>query len=478
MAKPTTLFACAKCDAQSAKWMGQCLECGAWGTLVEEAVLSGKVRGGKVGTETGANLPGRVLTTAAFPDLPAITEKRVPTGIGELDRVLGGGVVPGAVMLLGGEPGVGKSTIALMAAAKLAASGAKVLYVSGEESAGQIAMRAKRLGAMMSTLRFVATTAVDDICATIAAEKPVLVVVDSVQTLTGNDIQGEAGGIGQVRYAAGRLVELAKSTGVPVLIIGHVTKDGQVAGPKTLEHLVDAVFSFEGEASHGLRVLRAIKNRFGTTDECGMFAMEESGLVEIANPSAYLLDERRPGTPGSVVCAVLEGTRPVLVEVQALVQKTAFGYPTRRASGFDPQRLEMLCAVVSRRTQIDLREYDVYLNVVGGMKVREPAADLAAVLAMLSAYANVALPQQFAAWGEVGLSGDVRSAPAADRRLAECARLGMGHVAAMMPKGHVGKMPAGVTLHSCADLVATAGMFEKSGKAKSPTLAKAGVGVA
>jgi DNA repair protein RadA/Sms len=468
MPKPAAqLFVCTKCDAQFAKWGGQCLECGAWGTVVAES------EAGRVTGQTAKERPsaGKALSTTAFSELPAQAEKRIATSIGELDRVLGGGIVPGAVLLLGGEPGVGKSTVALMAAARLAAGGKAVLYASGEESAGQVALRAKRLGAMAPTLRFVAATDPDDIAATVAAEKPALAVIDSVQTLTTGAVPGESGGVAQIRYAAARLVELAKSSGVPLLLIGHVTKDGQVAGPKTLEHLVDAVFSFEGDSATGLRVLRATKNRFGPTDECGMFAMDESGLVEITNPSAYLLDERRPGTPGSVICATLEGTRPVLAEVQALVQRTGFGYPARRASGFDGQRLEMLCAVISRHAGVDLHEYDVYLNVVGGLKLREPAADLAACLAILSSHANVALPQQFAAWGEVGLSGDVRSSPGHDKRLAECNRLGIGHVVAAEPRGKAGSTKAasgktsGVALHACADLHVAAGMFAKAGSA-------------
>lgn len=393
--------------------------------------------------------------TTAFEEIPAISEKRRTTGITEADRVFGGGIVAGSVTLLGGEPGIGKSTLALMIASRLASGstdgsvGVKVaganhsekgegsgndtvhaerrgaLYVSGEESASQVKLRADRLALPQTGIRFASATDVERLIATLQAEKPSFAVIDSVQMLRSDDIPAEAGAATQVRGAAGRMVAWAKSSGTPLLLIGHVTKDGGIAGPKTLEHVVDTVLSFEGERSHPLRVLRALKNRFGSTDESGIFEMTESGLQEIRNPSAYLLEGRPVDAAGSAVTCVMEGTRPMLVEIQALVQKTSFGYPARKASGFEQARLEMLLAVLAKRGQIDLSGHDVYINVAGGLRVREPAADLAVLLALASAYRDAPLPRGLAAWGEIGLGGELRPVPSSDRRLAECAALGV-----------------------------------------------------
>lgn len=410
------------------------MECGTWGTvaLAGEVSIGGGGNGSGGGQFTAARTTetvrgGIAREAARLGDVVATTDARMSTGLSELDRVFGGGVVAGSVTLLGGEPGIGKSTIALMACSAIAERGLKALYVSGEESAAQVKMRAERLKAGSRVL-FLGLTDVADIAATVAKERPAIVVIDSVQTLTIADNPADAGAVSQVRGAASTLVQVAKSSNVPMIIIGHVTKDGNVAGPKTLEHLVDAVFSFEGERSHPLRVLRALKNRFGTTDECGMFSMEGVGLVELKNPSGYLLDERRGDIPGSVISCTTSGTRPMLVEIQALVQKSSFGYPVRRASGFDHERLEMLIAIVSRRGGVALQEQDVFVNVVGGVKLRDPAADLAVALAIISAARGVALPRGMAVWGELGLGGEVRRVQSADRRLAEAKNLGMDQV--------------------------------------------------
>ncbi len=432
--KNQQIFVCANCDAQSPKWTGQCLECGSWGTI-------GPARpdyGGR--GASAAKTPAAALT--GFDEVLSATGERLATGVGEVDRVFGGGIVSGSVTLLGGEPGIGKSTLALTMAARLAAkTGRAVVYASGEESAGQVKMRAERLKLPTAGLLYCGETDVDGVAAALDKEKPALAVIDSIQTIYAADIPSEAGALNQIRGAAAKLVGYAKRSGTPLLIIGHVTKDGQMAGPKTLEHLVDAVLSFEGERSHPLRVLRVLKNRFGSTDETGIFGMAETGLEEIRNPSAYLLDERQAGNPGSAVSCIIEGTRPILVEIQALVQKTPFGYPTRRASGFDQSRLEMLIAVLNRRGGLDLSQSDVYINVVGGLKVREPAADLAVAAAIASAQLNRPLPEGLAVWGEVGLGGEVRSVLSTDRRLAEAAALGIGEVMTPLPRSGKPKLP-------------------------------------
>ena len=455
--KPTTVYTCAACDAQSPKWTGQCMECSAWGTMQETRLRPKNSAAGASGISRGAagGATGSPVETTAFEAIPASAERRAATGIAEADRVFGGGIVDGSVTLLGGEPGIGKSTLSLMLCSRLAALGRNVLYVSGEESAAQVKMRADRLKLAQEGLRFASVTDVDALLATLNAEKPRFAVIDSVQMLRSEDLPSEAGAVGQVRGAAGRLVAWAKSTGVPLLLIGHVTKDGTVAGPKTLEHVVDAVLSFEGERSHPLRMLRALKNRFGSTDETGIFEMNDAGLSEIRNPSAYLLEARRADSTGSAVSCIIDGTRPMLVEIQALTQRTSFGYPARKASGFDVQRLEMLIAVLAKHGGVDLSGHDVYLNVAGGMRVKEPAADLAVILALASSYRDTALPASLAAWGEVGLGGELRPVPSGDRRLAEAAALGVA--AAIAPAirvsaGTASRRPSGLQHTSVATI--------------------------
>ncbi|MDD5251760.1 MAG: DNA repair protein RadA [Patescibacteria group bacterium] len=429
MPQPTTVYVCANCDAQSPKWLGQCPECGAWGTVQAETVVKG------AGAAKAAPISvGKAAAVTAFDQVSVRAEDRVKTGLDELDRVFGGGIVPGSVTLLGGEPGVGKSTVALMVAARLANKGLKTLYVSGEESASQVKLRADRLGLGQKNAFFLAATDVDTVIATLEKERPALAIVDSVQMLRSPEVPSEAGAVSQVRAAAGKLVACAKANNLPILLIGHVTKDGLVAGPKTLEHVVDTVLSFEGERGYPIRILRALKNRFGSTDETGIFEMTDAGLSEIGNPSGYLLEEREPGVPGGAVSCVMEGTRPMLIEIQALVRKTSFGYPTRKCSGFDLARLEMLLAVLAKRAGLDLGGHDVFVNVVGGLKVSEPAPDLAVLLALASAYHERPLPAGLVAWGEVGLAGEIRPSPAADRRLAEAAALGLTEAIAAWPK--------------------------------------------
>ncbi|MEY4745093.1 MAG: hypothetical protein RL272_1038 [Candidatus Parcubacteria bacterium] len=442
MRQPVVIYTCVECDAQSPKWTGQCMECGAWGSM----------SAGAPAKKTAATaLLAKAAAVTSFGDLASERERRIPVGLAEADRVFGGGIVPGSITLLGGEPGIGKSTLAMIIASRLASAGRKALYVSGEESASQVKMRADRLALGQQGLYFLSETDVATLIATLTAEKPLFAVIDSVQMLRCDDVPAEAGAVGQIRAAAAKLVAFAKSSGVPILLIGHVTKDGIVAGPKTLEHLVDTVLSFEGERTHPLRTLRALKNRFGSTDETGIFEMRDDGLAEIKNPSAYLLEARQEGVPGSAISCVMEGSRPVLVEIQALVQKTSFGYPARKASGIEQSRVDMLLAVLARRAGLDFGQYDVFVNVVGGLKVREPGADLAIALALASALRHVPLPPRFAAWGEIGLGGEIRPVPAHDRRAAEAAALGIAAAAAPLPRSSK-KRAEGIALTDAKNL--------------------------
>ena len=427
--KTAALFLCTKCDAQSTKWSGRCLECGAWGTVVETTPEAAKASPAGALAKP-ASKPGSVVSLQGLKGKQA---ERRPTGIGELDRVLGGGIVPGSLILISGEPGIGKSTLLLQVAAKVP----DVLYVSGEESAEQIALRFERLGLAAPTLKFSPETDVPTILATIEAEKPSLAVIDSVQTLAAADIGGEAGGPSQLRGIAAGLMEFAKRTGIPLLLVGQITKDGAIAGPKTLEHLVDVVVSFEGDRSSSYRLLRTTKNRFGATDEVGVFEMTGSGLQEVSNPSSFFLTERSQGAPGSVVTCIMEGTRPILVEIQALASRTTFGYPQRRASGFDANRLQVLLAVMTERLGIPTQTHDVHLNVAGGYKVKEPAADAAVVLAVASALSGTPLPADLVAVGEVGLGGELRAVPMLDRREAEAKRLNFTRVVSAKGAKHL-----------------------------------------
>lgn len=423
MSQPTTIFVCSKCDAQFTKWTGRCLECGAWGTVAE------KIRTKEEGKKNNT-LVSPAATTIKLSDVVGASTARKATGIGELDRVLGGGLVPGSLVLLGGEPGIGKSTLALQLASALP----NTVYISAEESIEQIKLRAVRLSLVANTLRLGNESDVDKIISAIRELKPALAIVDSVQTIYSTDVEGEPGNVTQIRASAVKLMETAKQTGTAIVLISHVTKDGMITGPKTLEHLVDTVLYLEGDRHHFYRILRTVKNRFGATDEVGVFQMVEKGLAEVKNPSASFLEERGENQPGNILACLMEGTRPMLVEIQALVSKTAFGYPARKASGFDINRLHVLIAVLQKRAGLHLEQYDVHLNVVGGLEADEPAADLAVAMAIASAYKDKALGADVAVFGEIGLSGEVRPVSQTDKRIKECEQLGLKRVITHLPK--------------------------------------------
>lgn len=420
MARARTMFVCQQCGARSPKWTGKCEQCGQWNSLVEEAPAPMGKSAVARSAGQGTLLQPRPITAAASQDEPAA---RLATGIADLDAVLGGGILPGGVLLLAGQPGMGKSTLLLQVAHAVAQQQA-VLYISGEESAGQVALRATRLGAdQHEALSFAASTSADDIAATIRTGQYQLVIVDSIQTLSLAEITSAPGTVSQITNASNVIIQAAKQSGTAVVLVGHVTKEGSIAGPKVLEHLVDVVLQFEGDRYGGFKVVRAIKNRYGSTNEAAIFAMGERGLTVVENPSAALLAERQ-NADGSVVLATLEGNRPILVEIQALVNPTHFGYPKRTASGFDLNRLNLLIAVLERRTKLQLSDKDIYINVVGGLKLADRAADLAVVMAIASAAAGRRLDDGVVVFGEVGLGGEVRSAQAAERRIAEAQKLG------------------------------------------------------
>src|SRR5205814_6424506 len=426
-----TTFICSACAHESAKWHGRCPGCGEWNTLVEENRQPPTVnrQPGK-----GAVKPVRLAEVEA-PHVP-----RLSTGIAELDRVLGGGVVPGSLVLIGGSPGIGKSTITAGALGNLAAGGRRVLYVSGEESAAQVKLRAERLGTAALEVQIVAETDLDAVVATIEAERPEVCVVDSVQTLVAPGLTGTAGSVGQVREVAGRLMRVAKERDVAVILVGHVTKEGALAGPRVLEHLVDCVLQFEGERERTYRTLRALKNRFGSTNEVGVFEMRSGGLAEVLDASARFVGEVTRA-PGSVVLAAMEGTRPLLVEVQALVSPSELVPPRRMANGVDRNRLALVLAVLARHAGLGLGSSDIFVSVAGGVRVDEPGADLAVALALASAARGVPLGTEerpLAAFGEVGLTGELRYVAHADRRLAEAAKFGLEPV--LSPDGRAGTL--------------------------------------
>ena len=421
-----TVFVCSQCGHDSAKWHGRCPGCEEWNTMVEERPLPEPGPGRRSGGG------GRALKPVPLAEVEAPAVRRLMTGSGELDRVLGGGLVPGSLVLLGGSPGIGKSTITGGALGNLAAAGHRVLYVSGEESAAQVKLRAERLGADALRVPIVAETDLDAVEATIEAERPDVCVVDSVQTLYSGGLSGAAGSVGQVREVAGRLMRVGKERDVAILLVGHVTKEGALAGPRVLEHLVDCVLQFEGERERTYRTLRALKNRFGSTNETGVFEMRDTGLVEVADASARFVGEATRG-PGSVVLCAMEGTRPLLVEVQALVAPTSLVPPRRVANGVDRNRLALVMAVLSRHAGVQLGSADVFVSVAGGVRVEEPGADLAIALAVSSAARGVTLGDEerpLAAFGEVGLSGEIRHVAHPERRIAEAAKFGLEPVVA------------------------------------------------
>ena len=418
MAKASVKFACTECGQSTARWLGKCPGCGSFGTLVEEAVVA---EPRETGTRSVALTPERLDKV----QIEAAT--RIPTGLTELDRVLGGGIVPASLVLIGGEPGVGKSTLLLMALASISRE-RRALLVTGEESAAQVKLRAERLGGA-AAVEILAETSLESICATLERERPDVCVIDSVQTLWSSEVGSAPGSVAQVREAAARLLRVGKASGVALFLVGHVTKDGAVAGPRVLEHLVDCVLQFEGERYNAHRILRASKNRFGSTNELGVFEMTGAGLVAVPNPSE-VFGRTVDGEPGSAVACVLEGTRPLLLEIQALVAPTDLAMPRRVATGVDPKRLAMIVAVLTRHARVPLGQADVFVNVAGGVRIDEPGADLAVALAIASAARSAPLQTATAVFGEIGLTGRLRAAAQTRRRLEECAKLGVRTVVA------------------------------------------------
>lgn len=438
MAKKDRQFVCSNCGAMSSSWSGRCSMCGEWNTFEEQPTLDAIAAKTK---RSGSKLKAESLTQAQQADVT-----RISTNIAEVDGVLGGGLVPGSVNLIAGQPGIGKSTL-LMQLAQQVSRSVPTLYVSAEESAHQVAGRAARLGGKDTPLSLATSSSANDIAATIMAGDYKLVIVDSVQMIAADDIASAAGSVSQITMSTQLLTLAAKQSNTALIIVGHVTKEGSIAGPKVLEHVVDVVLQLEGDRYGGFKVLRAIKNRYGSTNEAGIFEMKEDGLIPVDNPSAALLEERQI-SDGSVVLATLEGTRPVLVEVQALVNRTSYGYPKRAASGYDLNRLNLLVAMLEKRTKLKLAEHDIYINIVGGIKITEPAADLAIAMAIGSATKGLQLQKNLVVFGEVGLLGEVRHVPHADKRLAEAKKLGFtgaigpatkGLTAAQQKQLHVAK---------------------------------------
>jgi DNA repair protein RadA/Sms len=464
MSKRSLSFVCQNCGAAFSRWQGKCEACGEWNTLSAEGAERPSGPGRKPGKGRLFALEG---LSGEGHDAP-----RLVSGIGEFDRVTGGGFVRGSVLLVGGDPGIGKSTLLIQAAAALARAGHRAIYISGEEAVAQVRLRAERLGLRGAPVELAAETSVEDIIATLSEGKiPRLIVIDSIQTMWTDTVESAPGTVTQVRGSAQALIRFAKKTGAAIILVGHVTKDGQIAGPRVVEHMVDAVLSFEGEGSHQFRILRAVKNRFGPTDEIGVFEMTGSGLREVTNPSELFLSERDLGQPGTAVFAGIEGTRPLLVEIQALVAPTSLGTPRRAVVGWDPSRLSMVLAVLEAHCGVRLGGHDVYLNVAGGMRIHEPAADLAAAAALVSSLANAPLPADAVFFGEVSLSGAVRPVAQSTVRLKEAAKLGFNR--AIVPEAvcsDVAEPSLKVTdVGSLAGLVA-----DIAARGKSPRLVKTG----
>ncbi|ETX28318.1 DNA repair protein RadA [Roseivivax isoporae] len=449
MARVQSSFVCSSCGNVTSKWSGRCEACGAWNTIHEEAPATSGPPSKSVTRAKGRNVP---LTDLAAAEPPP---PRTASGLDELDRVLGGGLVPGSAVLVGGDPGIGKSTLLLQGAAAFGLAGLSVVYVSGEEASAQVRLRAERLGLGTAPVRLAAETNLRDILTTLDGERPDLVVVDSIQTMWADNVESAPGSVAQVRAAAHELTSFAKRRGASVIMVGHVTKDGQLAGPRVVEHMVDTVLYFEGERGHQFRILRSVKNRFGPADEIGVFEMTGGGLAEVANPSALFLSERGTPAPGSVVFAGIEGTRPVLCELQALVAPTPQAQPRRSVVGWDGGRLAMILAVLEARCGIPFAGLDVYLNVAGGMKISEPAADLAVAAALLSAREDVALPPETVVFGEISLSGALRPVTQTENRLKEARKLGF--TAAIAPRGGKAGDASGLSLTQMGDLTAFVG---------------------
>jgi len=430
MPEPKTIFSCSKCEAQYPKWSGRCLECGAWGTIHESVQQqSNKSAAAQIKFDEKKLIDFKSVSVDSF--------SRIKLGLKELNQIFGGGIVKGSLTLLGGEPGIGKSTLILQIFQSLDTDNSPLLYISGEESAEQIKLRLDRLNYRPKNLKFIAETNCEKICSAISTLKSPLAVIDSIQTVYSNDSEGEPGSISQIRACTVKLLQAAKSTGTALIITGHVTKDGAVAGPKTLEHLVDVVIYMEGDKLHGYRILRSAKNRFGSTDEIGILEMTEKGLMEIRDPSKIFITDTGQNISGSMISCFMEGSRAFLVEVQALVTPTVFGFPQRKTSGYSISRLQMLCAVLFKRAGLNLNNQDIHLNIVGGFKVNEPAIDLAVAMAIFSALKNIIPPKNALAIGEVGLGGEIRPAGNMNKRIGEAEKLGFQTVFA--PKLNLNK---------------------------------------
>lgn len=416
----TTAFFCGECGFESAKWMGQCPACKAWNTFVEEPVV--KKEG--PGAAAAKLRPASRAVPAKLEEISVEEKDRTSTGYAELDRVLGGGIVAGSLVLVGGDPGIGKSTLLLQVCRNLAAAGRKVLYISGEESLKQIKLRANRIGQITGELLFLCETSLDSIQETILEVKPDVVIIDSIQTMYREEVASAPGSVSQVRESTNLLMQIAKGAGVTIFIVGHVTKEGVVAGPRVLEHMVDTVLYFEGDRHASYRILRGVKNRFGSTNEIGVFEMREQGLTEVENPSEFMLDGRPEGASGAVVACAMEGTRPILLEVQALVAQSNLGIPRRTAAGTDANRVNLLMAVLEKRCRYEMGRYDAYVNIAGGMRMSEPSLDLAIVMALVSSLKDRPVDEKTIVFGEVGLSGEVRAVSMADQRVREAVKLG------------------------------------------------------
>ncbi|MBP8969885.1 MAG: DNA repair protein RadA [Lachnospiraceae bacterium] len=426
-AKQTSVYFCQSCGYESAKWMGQCPGCHEWNTFVEEPVVKADPGSAsfRISSAAKGSTSGRGLSEiTSLNDVSLSEGKRDSSGIAELDRVLGGGVMKGSLTLIGGDPGIGKSTLLLQVCRNMSAAGQKVLYVSGEESKAQIRMRADRIGKFTGDMKLLCETDLGIISEAVRSDKPDICVIDSIQTMYSTEVSSAPGSVSQVRESTQVLMQLAKVLGISIFIVGHVTKEGTVAGPRVLEHMVDTVLYFEGDRHASYRILRGVKNRFGSTNEIGVFEMRSEGLTEVTNPSEYLLDGRPVDASGSVVSCSMEGTRPILIEIQSLVCRSNLGVPRRQASGVDYNRVNLLMAVLEKRCGLHLGDCDAYVNLTGGMKLSEPALDLAMVLAIVSSFKNVCIPPDVVAFGEVGLSGEVRTVSQVSQRVSEAVRLG------------------------------------------------------
>ncbi|MGG5329843.1 DNA repair protein RadA [Enterococcus sp. AZ163] len=444
--KAKTQFICQECGYVSPKYLGRCPNCGRWNTMVEEVVQDTEDRRNRV------SLTGEKAQPTLLKDVVFKKETRIETQLAELNRVLGGGVVPGSLVLIGGDPGIGKSTLLLQVSHQLAATGGKVLYVSGEESAQQIKLRAERLGSSDTDFYLYPETDMGEISRVIEKIKPEFVIIDSIQTMTQPDISSVAGSVSQVRETTAELLKLAKTNGIAIFIVGHVTKEGNIAGPRMLEHMVDTVLYFEGEKHHSFRILRAVKNRFGSTNEIGIFEMRETGLVEVANPSQVFLEERLEGATGSAIVVAMEGSRPILVEVQALVTPTVFGNAKRTTTGLDFNRISLIMAVLEKRAGLLLQNQDAFLKAAGGVKLNEPAIDLAVAVAIASSYKEKGTEATECFIGEIGLTGEIRRVNSIEQRIKEAEKLGFKRV--YLPKNNMGdwKAPKGVELIPVATL--------------------------